>query len=64
MPASAAVSTPASAAASPIAPASSAVTPGGPPSVGVGRRDWPASAPARPTTTAWIFVPPRSMPPR
>ena len=30
---------------------------------GVGRRDWPATVPSGSTIAAWIFVPPRSMPP-
>ena len=32
--------------------------------VGVGWRAWPATSPASSTITAWILVPPRSMPPR
>src|SRR4029079_328692 len=43
-----------------LAPATSA----GPPVVGVGWRAWPSTTWAASTTTAWIFVPPRSMPPR
>src|ERR671932_175021 len=63
-PASASVSTPAWCAASVIAVAIAAATSSGPPSVGVGWRDWPSPALPASTTTAWIFVPPRSMPPR
>ena len=46
------------------AAAISSATPTGPPVVGVGRRDWPATSLASLTTTAWILVPPRSIPPR
>src|SRR3954449_8803822 len=63
-PASASVSTPAWCAASVIAEAIAAATSSGPPSVGVGWRAWPSTALPASTTTAWIFVPPRSMPPR
>src|SRR3954449_650700 len=63
-PASASVSTPAWCAASVIAAAIVAATSSGPPSVGVGWRAWPSTALPASTTTAWIFVPPRSMPPR
>src|SRR4051794_4143116 len=63
-PASASVSTPAWCAASVIAAAIAAATSGGPPSIGVGWRAWPMTAWPGSTTTAWIFVPPRSMPPR
>src|SRR5919201_2233630 len=34
------------------------------PSVGVGRRDCPTTFHSSSTTTAWILVPPRSIPPR
>src|SRR5919107_1098966 len=64
VPASASVSTPAWCAASVIAAAIAAATSSGPPSVGVGWRAWPSTAWPASTTTAWIFVPPRSMPPR
>src|SRR3954470_5708566 len=63
-PASASVSTPAWWAASVIAAAIAAATASGPPSVGVGWRACPITAWSGSTTTAWIFVPPRSMPPR
>ena len=36
----------------------------GRPRVGVGRRAWPSTFHLPSTTTAWILVPPRSMPPR
>ena len=39
-------------------------TSGGPPVVGVGWRACPTTVPESSTTAAWIFVPPRSMPPR
>ena len=55
---------PASAAASRSAFAISFATPSGFPWVGVGRRDWPTTFHLLSTTTAWILVPPRSMPPR
>ena len=38
--------------------------PPGPPLVGVGRRDCPSTSFCASTTTVWILVPPRSMPPR
>ena len=38
--------------------------PAGPPLVGVGRRDSPLTSPPASTIAVWIFVPPRSMPPR
>src|SRR4051794_23255757 len=62
--ASFAVSVPAAAAASVSVAAISAATAGGPPVTGVGRRASPTTAPRPFTITAWIFVPPRSMPPR
>ena len=37
--------------------------PAGRPSVGVGTRASPSTSRSSPTTTAWIFVPPRSIPP-
>ena len=40
-----------------------AATSSGPPSVGVGRRAEPSTVLSSSTTTAWIFVPPRSIPP-
>ena len=63
-PASAPASTAASAAASRIVSAIAAATAGGPPSVGVGLRDEPSTSWESSTTTAWIFVPPRSIPPK
>src|SRR5919197_5629055 len=39
-------------------------TSSGPPAVGVGRRASPTTFERPSTTTAWIFVPPRSIPPR
>src|SRR3954452_7756788 len=56
--------TPAAAAASSSAPAISAVIARGPPSTGVCLRASPATAPRPFRITAWILVPPRSMPPR
>ena len=47
-----------------MAAAISAATSGGPPAVGVGCRAWPTTVPESSTTAAWIFVPPRSIPPR
>src|SRR5919202_4062086 len=47
-----------------MAAAMAAATSSGPPSVGVGWRAWPSTAWPGSTTTAWILVPPRSMPPR
>ena len=47
-----------------MASASAAVTASGPPSAGVGRRASPRIRWVRETTTAWILVPPRSIPPR
>jgi hypothetical protein len=63
MPSSEPVSSFAASAASFMASTICAATSSGPPSVGVGRR---ASATTLPSSTiaAWIFVPPRSMPPR
>src|SRR4051794_26931202 len=58
------VSLPAASAASVRVAAISAATAGGPPVTGVGRRASPTTAPRPFTITAWIFVPPRSMPPR
>ena len=55
---------PAWAAASRIAAAISRATSSGPPVVGVGRRDCPSTSFLSSTTTVWIFVPPRSIPPR
>src|SRR3954468_11669496 len=46
------------------APAIAAATSAGPPLVGVGTRSSPRTVCSSSTTTAWIFVPPRSMPPR
>src|SRR5919202_835224 len=63
-PASASVSTPAWCAASVIAAAIAAATSSGPPSVGVGWRACPSTVLPASTTTAWIFVPRRWMPPR
>src|SRR4051794_13410404 len=63
-PARASVSTWAWWAASVIAAAMAVATAPGPPSVGVGWRAWPITAWSGSTTTAWIFVPPRSIPPR
>ena len=64
-PDSASVSTPASPAASVSAAAIAAATSWpGRRSTGVGWRAWPSTVLAASTTTAWIFVPPRSMPPR
>src|SRR3954471_6665187 len=62
--ASADVSTPAVAAASRSVSAISAATAGGPPVTGVGWRASPTTVPRPFTITAWIFVPPSSMPPR
>ena len=63
-PVSSEVSTPAACAASRSAPAIASETSAGPPSVGVGSRCSPSTLLSSSTTTAWIFVPPRSMPPR
>src|SRR3954454_15337190 len=63
-PSSSAVWTPAAFAASPRAPAMAVVTSEGPPLVGVGTRVSPRTSWSASTMTAWIFVPPRSMPPR
>ena len=41
-----------------------AATSDGPPLVGVGTRVSPRTSWSESTMTAWIFVPPRSMPPR
>src|SRR5215203_2534958 len=64
IPASAAVSTPASFAASRRAPAIASATSSGPPLVGVGRRACPTTSLPASTIAVWILVPPRSMPPR
>jgi hypothetical protein len=63
-PAGASVSMPPRPAASVIAATIASATSCGPPVVGVGWRDWPSTTWCSSTTTAWIFVPPRSMPPR
>src|SRR5262249_58990022 len=42
----------------------SLATSSGPPSVGVGRLAWPSTWLSASTTTVWILVPPRSIPPR
>ena len=55
--------TPACSAASRTAPTMASVTSAGPPSVGVGTRESPSTSCCSSTTTAWILVPPRSMPP-
>ena len=47
-----------------IAPAISSATFSGPPLVGVCRRACPRTSNLSSTTTVWILVPPRSMPPR
>ena len=62
-PASDFVSTPACSAASRRAPAIAAATSFGPPLVGVGTRASPRTLLRALTTTVWILVPPRSMPP-
>ena len=54
----------AAAAAPRTASAISAATSAGLPFVGVGRRSWPSTEKRSSTTTAWIFVPPRSTPAR
>src|SRR5215217_7693888 len=59
-----AVPVPASCAAVRSAPAIASETSAGPPSVGVGTRACARTFESSSTTTAWIFVPPRSMPPR
>ena len=64
MPISWSLDVPAAAAASRRVSAIAAATSGGPPVCGVGRRAWPRTWLRPSTTTAWIFVPPRSMPPR
>src|ERR1700742_4239156 len=56
--------TPACSAASSSASISAATTSGGPPVCGVGRRACPITWLSGSATIAWIFVPPRSMPPR
>src|SRR6478672_9654107 len=63
-PSSADGSTPAALAAAVIASASARMTPFSPASLGVGMRCSPSTLERPSTTTAWIFVPPRSMPPR
>src|SRR5262249_42788479 len=63
-PARSRVPSPPCAAASRTAAAISRETSSGPPSVGVGRRDWPSTWLPGSTMTAWILVPPRSIPPR
>ena len=50
-------------AASRSAPVIASATSCGPPSVGVGTRAEPSTSKRSSTTTAWIFVPPRSSPP-
>ena len=62
-PARAAGSSSAAAAASRSAAAISAATSAGPPSVGVARRADPSTLKASSMIAAWIFVPPRSIPP-
>ena len=64
MPPSSSTATPAPSAASRTESAILAATSGGPPSVGVGWRACPTTVWSGPTTTAWIFVAPRSMPAR
>src|SRR3954471_12568113 len=51
-------------AASPSTSAIACATSAGPPRCGVLPRDWPSTSWCSSITTAWIFVPPRSMPPR
>jgi hypothetical protein len=63
MPASALGAISAAVAASRSAAAISAATSAGPPLVGVARRADPSTVCSSSTTTAWIFVPPRSIPP-
>src|SRR5215207_3226940 len=63
-PLSSAGSTLACSAASRSAAAISAATPSGPPLVGVGRRASPSTSPPASTIAVWIFVPPKSIPPR
>ena len=58
------LSTPAAFAASTSALAIAAATSAGPPSVGVGCRASPLTAPSASMIAVWILVPPRSMPPR
>src|ERR671914_687931 len=55
--------TPASSAASRSAPIIASATSAGPPVVGVGWRAEPRTSCTSSVTTAWIFVPPRSIPP-
>src|SRR6185295_9134246 len=55
--------TPASSSATLMLSIIASVTSAGPPVVGVGSREEPSTSWASSTTTAWIFVPPRSMPP-
>src|SRR5919108_5727494 len=55
--------TPAWSAASRSAPIIASATSAGPPVVGVGWREEPSTACCSSVTTAWIFVPPRSIPP-
>src|ERR671923_619871 len=62
-PSSSVVSTPAAVAAARTASAMASATFGGPPAVGVGTRSSPLTPPPSSTTTAWILVPPRSIPP-
>ena len=64
IPCSFAGSTPAAFAAPAIASAICPATSAGPPSVGVGSRDWPSTWFSASTTIASILVPPRSIPPR
>src|SRR5215216_3635328 len=55
--------TPAASAASRSAPIIASATSAGPPCVGVGCRAVPSTSCCSSVTTAWILVPPRSMPP-
>ncbi len=57
-------SSPPASSASRTVSASSATTASGPPRAGVLRRAAPSTRAARPVMTAWIFVPPRSIPAR
>src|SRR4051794_25359704 len=63
-PTSESVARPASSAAAPSDCAIASTTSTGPPSVGVGTRDWPSTLSRSSRTTVWIFVPPRSTPAR
>src|SRR5712692_6105640 len=64
MPDSSEVFVPAASAASTSAAAIASLTSAGVPVVGVGRRAWPSTLCLASTSTVWIFVPPRSTPPR